>query len=538
MSDRKIFISAVKRVARMILGHSFITNLAAFCIPLYTLQIFDRIITTGSYESLWMLATGALVISISGLAFEHLRRRAMVNFAEYLDMQICTHISAEIHRGYRGKKLYRKVKLFQQQLKSAAVAGILDVLWLPVSAILIFLLSPLLGLFMLAVNLCFFLVAYAKFKQEKSSLEEGLTDWSDKTQRWLRSANTIDYWEKSHPKTDDSINNKEGLFKEGVLIDIHQCLRTLYQFGTPTIGALLLLNNSLSPGGFIAALIISARAIAPFDMLFANSTIISLGKQVVREVCQYFDQISLRNTGDYSGSVKGLIELNNISVMDSLTPQYGKALSKISLRAIPGEITALIGTVGAGQSEVIKLLLGELQPQSGDCLIDGTRRADWCTESLQNNIAVVGESVSLPEGSVLELISRFAAVDKTQAIQAAQITGLNQRLIELDIAYDFFLDHQARSTAIGLQLERLITLTAAVASEAKIVLMENPETYCNAIMLNQLTQSLQLLKEQKRTVLLTTNSRQLIKLAQRSYLFDNGAVVPPPGSFASPQRVA
>jgi serralysin len=174
----------------------------------------------------------------------------------------------------------------------------------------------------------------------------------------------------------------------------------------------------------------------------------------------------------------------------------------------------------------------------GDCLIDGTRRADWCTESLQNNIAVVGESVSLQEGSVLELISRFAAVDKTQAIQAAQITGLNQRLIELDIAYDFFLGHQARSTAIGLQLERLITLTAAVASEAKIVLMENPETYCNAIMLNQLTQSLQLLKEQKRTVLLTTNSRQLIKLAQRSYLFDNGAVVPPPGSFASPQRVA
>lgn len=517
----------------MILGHSFITNLAAFCIPLYTLQIFDRIITTGSYESLWMLATGALAISISGLAFEHLRRRAMVNFAEYLNMQICTHISAEIHRGYRGKKLYRKVKLFQQQLKSAAVAGILDVLWLPVSAILIFLLSPLLGLFMLAVNLCFFLVAYAKFKQEKSSLEEGLIDWSDKTQRWLRSANTIDYWEKSHPKTSVSSNNREGL-----LIDIHQCLRTLYQFGTPTIGALLLLNNSLSPGGFIAALIISARAIAPFDMLFANSTVISLGKQVVREVCHYFDQISLRKTGDYSGSVKGVVELNNISVVDSLTPQYGKALSKINLRASPGEITALIGTVGAGQSEVIKLLLGEQQPTSGDCLIDGTRRADWCAESLQNNIAVVGESVSLPEGTIAELISRFAAVDKTQAIKAAQITGLNQRLIELDIAYNFFLDHQARSTAIGLQLERLITLTAAVASEAKIILLDNPETYCNATMLNQLTQSLQLLKEQGRTVILTTNSRQLIKQAQRSYLFDNRTVVPPPGSFASPQRVA
>ena len=184
------------------------------------------------------------------------------------------------------------------------------------------------------------------------------------------------------------------------------------------------------------------------------------------------------------------------------------------------------------------MLLDEQQPNFGDCLIDGTRRADWCTESLQNNIAVVGESISLPEGTVLELISRFAAVDKTQAIQAAQITGLNQRLIELDIAYDFFLDNRARTSAIGLQLEHLITLTAAVASEAKIVLMENPEAYCNAIMLNQLTQSIQLLKQQKRTVILSTNSRQLIKLAQRSYLFDNGTVVPPPGSFASPQRVA
>lgn len=354
----------------MILGHSFFTNLAAFCIPLYTLQIFDRIITTGSYESLWMLAAGALIISISGLAFEHLRRRAMVNFAEYLDTQICGHISAEIHRGYRGKKLYRKVKLFQQQLKSAALAGILDILWLPVSAILIFLLSPLLGLFMLAVNLCFFLVAYTKFKQEKSSLNEGLSDWSDKAQRWLRSSNTLDYWEKSHPKTDNS-NNKEGL-----LIDIHQSLRTLYQFGTPTIGAILLLQNSLTPGGFIAVLIISARAIAPFDMLFANSTVVSLGRQVVNEVCQYFYQISLRKTGSYSATVQGLIELNNISVIDLVNPQYGTALTKINLRASPGEITALIGSVGAGQDEVIKLLLGEQQPKTGDCLIDGTRRAD------------------------------------------------------------------------------------------------------------------------------------------------------------------
>lgn len=77
-----------------------------------------------------------------------------------------------------------------------------------------------------------------------------------------------------------------------------------------------------------------------------------------------------------------------------------------------------------------------------------------------------------------------------------------------------------------------------MASDAKIVLLENPQTYCNATMLDQLQQSLQLLKEQKRTVILTTNSRQLIKQAQRSYLFDKGTVVPPPGSFASPQRVA
>jgi ATP-binding cassette subfamily C exporter for protease/lipase len=533
MSDRKIFIAAVKRVARMILGHSFITNLAAFCIPLYSLQIFDRIITTGSYESLWMLAAGALIVSISGLAFEQLRRKAIVNFAEYLDEQVCGHLSAEIHRGYRGKKLYRKVKLFQQQLKTTAVVAILDVLWLPVSAILIFLLSPLLGLFMLAVNLCFCLVAYAKFKQEKPSLNEGLIDWSDKTQLWLRSANIIDRWETSRPDTHHSNTDKEGL-----LIDIHQCLRTFYQFGIPTIGAILLLQNSLSPGGFIATLIISSRAIAPFDMLFANSTVVSLGKQVVLEVCEYFDQISLRNPGSYSGTVQGFIELKNISVIDPINPQYGTALSKINLRASPGEITALIGTVGAGQSEVIKLLLGEHHPKSGDCLVDGTRRADWCTESLQSHIAVAGELVSLPEATVLELISRFAAVDNTQAIKAAQITGLNQRLIELNIAYDFFLDNQARRTAIGRQLERLITLTAAVASEAKIILLENPEAYCNAAMLNHLQQTLQLLKEQNRTVILTTHSKQLIKLAERSYLFDNGTVVPPPGSFASTQRVA
>ena len=146
--------------------------------------------------------------------------------------------------------------------------------------------------------------------------------------------------------------------------------------------------------------------------------------------------------------------------------------------------------------------------------------------------------MQLPEATILQLVSRFGAVDETQAIKAAQITGLNQRLLELNIAYDFMLTHKASSTAIGIQLERLISLTALVASEAKIILLENPESYCNAFTLNQLQHTLQFLQQQNRCVILTTNSKQLIKLAQRTYLFDNGTVVPPPRSLLSTQRVA
>ena len=517
----------------MILGHSFMTNLAAFCVPLYTLQIFDRVITTGSYESLWMLAAGALIISVSGLLFEQLRRKSIANFSHYLDDQIASHISAEIRRGYPGKKLYRKVKLFNQHLSSGAITSILDALWLPISALIIFFLSPVLGWFMLSVNLCFCLIAYAKFKQEKPSLDEELVDWSEKTQRWLGSANTLEHWERARAPQDIISNHRQGL-----LTDMHHSLRTLYQLATPTIGAALLLQNSLSPGGFIAVLIISARAIAPFDMLLANSAVVSLGKQVVVEVCDYFEQLSQHKFAGYSASVEGLVKLKSINVDDPINPQPQSVLTNITMQASPGEITALVGSVGAGQTDVIKVLLGEHQPQSGDCLIDNKRRGDWCSQSLHRNIAVAGESVHLPEATILQLISRFDAVDETQAIQAAQITGLNQRLLELNIAYDFMLNNKARSTAIGIQLERLISLTAMVAGDAKIVLLENPKSYCNGFTLNQLHCTLQLLQQQNRCVILTTNSKQLIKLAQRTYVFENGTVVPPPRSLASTQRVA
>lgn len=517
----------------MILGHSFITNLAAFCIPLYTLQIFDRVITTGSYESLWMLALGALIISVSGLLFEQLRRKSIVNFSHFLDEQVGGHIRAEIRRGYQGKALYRKVKLFNQHISSGAIASILDVLWLPISAVLIFLLSPVLGWFMIAVNLCFCLIAYIKFKQQKPSLDEGLIDWPEKTQRWLNATNTLEHWEQAQPTRDITNSNKQGL-----LTDMHHALRMLYQLGIPTIGALLLLQNSLTPGGFIAALIISVRAIAPFDMLFANSAAVSLGKQVVVEACDYFEQLGQRKLGGYCDPVQGFIELKNISIDDPINPQHRSALSGISLQASPGEITALIGSVGAGQSDVIKVLLGEQRLKSGDCLIDGKRRADWCAESLQNDIAVAGESVHLPEATILQLVGRFDAVDETQVIKAAQITGLNQRLLELNIAYDYTLSDKARSTAIGIQLERLITLTAVVACEAKIVLLENPESYCNVFTLNQLQHTLEVLQQQNRCIILTTNSKKLINLAQRTYLFENGTVVPPPRSLVGTQRVA
>jgi ABC-type phosphate transport system ATPase subunit len=68
--------------------------------------------------------------------------------------------------------------------------------------------------------------------------------------------------------------------------------------------------------------------------------------------------------------------------------------------------------------------------------------------------------------------------------------------------------------------------------------LENPESYCNLFTLDQLEHTLQLLQQQNRCVILTTNSKQLIKLAQRTYLFENGAVVPPPRSLVSTQRVA
>ena len=160
MSNQEIFNNAVKRVVQVILGHSALVNLCVLAIPLYTLQIFDRVLQSGSMESLAMLGIGAGVVTFAGVMFESLRRRLLAEFGEYFDAELRPVVTSVAGRPGIDRDMTARLDDVVEAMRGGAYLAILDAFWVPVACLLVFMISPVIGSFVVMVNVMLALTAW------------------------------------------------------------------------------------------------------------------------------------------------------------------------------------------------------------------------------------------------------------------------------------------------------------------------------------------------------------------------------------------
>ncbi len=525
--------SSVQRTTQLVLGLSLVTNLAMLALPLYSLQIFDRVLTSSSIETLWMLLSGVAIVGVTAICFEHLRRNALSELSFYLEEQIFPTLIERMNLpGFISNKqeLLEEYNFTQKQIQGASALVFVDALMMPLFVAITYFIHPILGLFTLGVNALLVVMVIVKYKwqlpkqssdQTERSKNQTLMLSNSSALAWLTmTANEQRWFDDRQQQWQTQVNvSRRNELPVAIIANLNQCIRWLAQAGLPTLGAMLLLSNQITIGGFIAGLIVGGKTFMPVEAMIGNLDSFRRMKQFFHKIKTLLESDLFTETA-YQTDVKGHVLMKGLELDRS---QNGSNQShRFSLSANPGDTVAIIGPAGAGQDIIIRNLMGYEPARQGVITIDGVRLEDWDKQTLYRSIGFISGLIQLPEVSIKSIITAFGSVSATAAINAAERTGLNNKLIEWGLSYDDIFKPDTVNPASNQTLRQLIALTAALATNPQVFVLENPETHLDMDALTLLKQILLEEKEKGKTIILTTQSKSMLQLAEHMVLLNKG----------------
>lgn len=517
---------------------SFFTNILMLVVPIYMLQIYDRVLSTRSSDTLFAITIIAIVMVAINVGLEFARDRFLAaagNMADHkLRGQVFDAVATEFHRKRDPQvtQAFSDLDQVRQFLGGRAIITVIDAPWAFVFIAVLFMLHETLGFFAIGVvGLLVGVGLYSEIKTKASIIDEyrELKKSNIMVERSIRNfdalvsmgivSNFKDIWSSRHQ---DGITISEGNQKIRSYIDLaSHSIRFSAQIMILCIAAYLAITDRISPGMLIAANILFMRAVAPFEGA------IGVWQQVVR----FRDSLSrLRKMSDRLDAMPSSRELppptGRVTVEKvTMVPPGSKVpvLVRASLAIEAGEAIAITGPSGAGKSTLTKAIVGAWVPDSGKVRYDGFDIADWDPRHRGPYVGYLPQGVELFDGTIADNIARFNPdVPMDDVISAAVKAGVHDLILSLPSGYETSLGVYGASLSGG-QRQR-VGLARAMFGNPKLIVLDEPDAGLDSMGLMNLKEKLAELKEDKVTVLIVTHNVQLLNLVDRILVVKGGRI--------------
>jgi PrtD family type I secretion system ABC transporter len=466
---------------------SLIINVLQLTVPLYMLQVFDRVLTSRSYETLVALslvAAGALMVS---LLLDLLRARLLLAAGVTLDGLASPTALMEILQRSRppqnnsGAAELKDVSSLRSFLTGPGVIALFDAPWAPLYLGVIFLFHPQLGWIAALGAIALFLLAYINERLTRAPLNEMSTAArraAGEIDSGVRNAEIVNVlglggdvkrrWHKLNHAVIDAQVRAAG---HGNLIGgLAKFARLLIQVLMLAAGAVLVLDHAVTAGVMITGTMILARALAPVE----NAIITWKGLVEAREAYRRLQQ--LLTTGSEVKQRTSLPAPQGRVVADRLTyaPSGAESmlLKGISFALEPGESLGVIGPSGSGKSTLARVLTGWLNPSSGVMRLDGADIADWPRQELGPHLGYLPQDAQLFFGTVAENIGRLSEASGAAIIDAAKRAYAHEMILALPNGYDTVIG-DAGVALSGGQRQR-IALARALFGNPRFIVLDEP----------------------------------------------------------------
>ena len=466
---------------------SLAINFLVLTLPVYSLQLFDRVLSSASLDTLMALMVVAIGLLTAQAVIEHVRTLLLQRSGLKLDVSLSSSLLADSIR--RSSKMNRIEKQglqdlteLRQFLVTPSTSAIFDIPWVPLFLLILFVLHPLLGIIALVGCLVFCVLAVVMMLSAKKPSEQAQAlgiKTSMELNDFLRNAPTLramgmadsvgTLWNRRNFKLLDLQWRLNA--RTGQLLSISRYFRTLLQAIILTAGVVLVLQNQLGAGAIIASSIIMARVLSPFEQAVSGWKTWFSALQAYKRLNQYEDsQMSEPQTE--LPEPKGELLLHNVGL--KFQHQGQPVLQNISFKLGAGNALAIMGNSGSGKSTLAALIMGILKPSMGSIKIDGAAIDLWPEEQFGKHIGYLPQEVGLLAGTVAENICRFSDSPAEDIIHAARLACIHELIISLPQGYDTYLGEGGVQLSGG-QKQR-IGLARAIFSNPSVLVLDEPNS--------------------------------------------------------------
>jgi ATP-binding cassette subfamily C protein LapB len=535
-------------VYRDVLWAAALVNLFALAFPMFSMNVYDRVVPNNALETLWVLAIGVLLVLAADLYLRKLRSHFVDEASARIDVQLSARLMERV-LGMRLENRPESVGSFASNLRgfeqvrdfiaSSTVTALIDlpfalVFLIAIAWISLWMVAPVVIAFALTVVVAYILqhrlhdlaeTTYRAAAQRNATLIEALTGIETIKTQGAEGA-IQSRWERAN-RFLARVNVRMRGLSSGAMYAANWLTQQVMVFNV-IIGVYLISQRELTMGGLIAVGMLSGRALAPAAQI-VGLLMQYQGARTALESLNKLMQTPVERPASAEGGtpfvqrreLRGEIEFRNVSFSYPGSDQ--PALDGLSFKITPGERVALIGRVGSGKSTMHRLMMGLYKPTGGAVLLDGIDVAQLDPADVRRNVASVSQDVLLFYGSLRDnVVFGLPYADDAAVVQAVEIAGLADFINRHPRGFDLPVGERGELLSGGQR--QGVGIARAVLHHTPILLLDEPTSAMDFSTEAQVTARLSAFA-QDRTLVVVTHRTSLLSLVNRVIVVDAGKIV-------------
>lgn len=532
------------RIYRDIMVAAFVVNMFALAMPLFTMNVYDRVLPNQATETLWVMSLGISLIFIGDLVLRTMRGYFLDWASTRIDIKLSARIMEQV-LGIRLEQRPNSVGSFASNLRSfetvrdfitsATITTLIDI---PFALIFIAVIAWVAWPMIIPVLLGAIVILIYSF-----SVQTKMHDLSETMYRAsaIRNATLIESlvgletvkalgiegqmqrkWEHSaHFLTE--VSSKLRLLSSSINNGA-TTMQQLINVSLVILGVYLVINGELTMGGLIACTMLASRALVPIAQTAglltqyhnAATSLTSLDEIMQRPVERPADSTFLSRP-----AFNGDIEFREVSF--AYPGAESNALTKVSFKIKAGEHVAILGRMGSGKSTIHKLILGLYQPTEGAVLIDGIDARQIDPAELRRCVGYVQQDTQLFYGSMRDNLTISAPhVDDAAVIAAAQVGGIDDFVNGHPKGFDMLIGERGETLSGGQR--QGVGVARAFINNPSILLLDEPTSAMDHSGEDAIRSRL-VEHSRNKTLLLISHRSSLYALVNRIIVIDSGRIV-------------
>jgi len=517
---------------------SFFSNLLYLALPLYTYQVYGRVMVSQSVPTLVVLSAITLFCFAVSSAIDDYRARILINYGVLLDQRVSGKVfSALFDASVRGDmsaraQALRDLDQFRSTLTGAAAAVFFDVPWMPVFIITLFIISPAVGVLTTVGALVLL----------------GLALWQERTIRPVMK-DAGDGQLRSYAFTDAALRNGEVVRAMGMLptlgaswaghravaiergaaaseisntyTDIIKAVRMGIQVLIIAVGAYLIMKAKMHSGMLFANMILASRALQPIEKIVGAWDPLNNMVRAHGRLMQLLSKAEPTAPATALPRPRGRLTVEALNYAPLGASKL--LLGNINFTVEAGETLGVIGPSGAGKSTLARLLVGIWRPLNGVVRLDGADVFSWDRADFGRHVGYLPQDTELFAGTIRDNIARFRAdVSDEEVVEAAQLAGVHELILRLPKGYETDVGDGGHTLSAG-QRQR-VGLARTMLGDPAFIVLDEPNAALDAEGEEALLNAIDSMKSKGATVVIISHKPSVFRAADKMLVLREGRI--------------